>query len=583
MEIIEILLKCVVEGNVVKLPQVELPRDLYVQVKKKLELIGGKWKSGRIQGFVFEEDPTELLASLQSGDERNIKKEYQFYATPANLANYLVSKAEQLVEFRPDMKILEPSAGDGALVKAVVKHYPRQRVDCIEIRELNRIKLQKVSGADIIGHDFIEAVNANDTEFLLEQGQYDLVIANPPFSNNQDIDHIMAMYKCLKPGGALVTIASLSWMNGSQKKQVDFRNWLEQHGATIEQVQPGEFKESGAMVGASIITLKKNAVSETAKQETQTITQKEPKENPTVFEAEHQSPNEILKQLEETHEKIGKGFSELKQMFNNTDIDMNNFFKQLSETMGETELTFVIKQKKDTITLMVLASGITTATNLTFTGTAEDFDNEEDGFLAQLKKPMAKIKGLVSNVDEFEKELDGKAAPKKSTSKVKTKDKAAENTETTDAANAVTPTVDPAQVDLEKSIEEVKSETEEERKAREEREIKLADLDKKANDAEAAGDYVTAIEAREEAKSLSEAPAAYQAKIDELFKKAEDNRIENLNAHLKQADEEAAKNNFRVAAKCVKEAKQFHKSPEELDVRIKELLGKATEYEFENM
>ena len=46
----EVLQKCTVEGNVVKLPNKQLDRKLYQEVAKALELIGGKWKGGIVTG-----------------------------------------------------------------------------------------------------------------------------------------------------------------------------------------------------------------------------------------------------------------------------------------------------------------------------------------------------------------------------------------------------------------------------------------------------------------------------------------------------------------------------------------------------
>ncbi len=71
----EVLQQCTVEGNIVKLPAVQLERKEYKEVKKQLELIGGKWKGGKTQGFVFEEDPTELLEQISNGEKRNLKSE----------------------------------------------------------------------------------------------------------------------------------------------------------------------------------------------------------------------------------------------------------------------------------------------------------------------------------------------------------------------------------------------------------------------------------------------------------------------------------------------------------------------------
>lgn len=72
----EILQQCTVDGLVVKLPEVKLERKLYQEVAKVLELIGGKWKGNKVMGFVFNEDPTELLEQIANGESRNLKKEF---------------------------------------------------------------------------------------------------------------------------------------------------------------------------------------------------------------------------------------------------------------------------------------------------------------------------------------------------------------------------------------------------------------------------------------------------------------------------------------------------------------------------
>ena len=76
MDKLEILNQCTVNGNYVKLPDVQLDRKLYLEVAKALELIGGKWKGGKIAAFEFKADPTDLLESIKNGDKRNLKKEF---------------------------------------------------------------------------------------------------------------------------------------------------------------------------------------------------------------------------------------------------------------------------------------------------------------------------------------------------------------------------------------------------------------------------------------------------------------------------------------------------------------------------
>ena len=74
---------CTVENNVVKLPDVQLDRKVYLEVKKALELIGGKWKGGKVFGFVFSSDPTELLEQITNGENRNtlVEKKVSFRRT----------------------------------------------------------------------------------------------------------------------------------------------------------------------------------------------------------------------------------------------------------------------------------------------------------------------------------------------------------------------------------------------------------------------------------------------------------------------------------------------------------------------
>jgi len=243
----EILQECTVQRNVVKLPNKILERNVYLEVKKKLELIGGKWKGGKTQGFVFEEDPTEMLEAIANGENRNLKKEYQFFATPKNLAHILVNSIGYL---QKDFTVLEPSAGQGSLIKEFLQFHGDliPYVDCYEAMEINRMKLLGIEGAIIKGNDFFQCD---------KKDYYDIIIANPPFAKNQDIDHIRKMYDVCKPGGTIVTLSSLSWLTGIQNKQREFKKWLLELNADVEEIEPGTFKESGTNVGCLMITIKK--------------------------------------------------------------------------------------------------------------------------------------------------------------------------------------------------------------------------------------------------------------------------------------------------------------------------------------
>ena len=240
----EVLQQCTVQGMVVKLPNVQLERKLYQEVAKALELIGGKWKGGKVYGFQFPVDPTDLLEEIATGEKRNLKKEYQFFATPIALANEMFIRAQ----ITSDHAVLEPSAGQGAII-AIINKVTHAIPDCYELMEINRIMLAK-SGLkyNLLGADFLQHGQTSNR-------RYDHIIANPPFTKNQDIDHVYHMYHFLKVGGRLVSIVSESAINGSQKKQLEFRKWLMDKGAIIHKVPKGTFKESGTMVGAAMIII----------------------------------------------------------------------------------------------------------------------------------------------------------------------------------------------------------------------------------------------------------------------------------------------------------------------------------------
>lgn len=73
-EILAILSKCEVEGNILFLPQEQLDRKTYLAVNKCLSNIGGKWNR-KAKGHVFDHDPSDDLDSmLLTGETVDMKK-----------------------------------------------------------------------------------------------------------------------------------------------------------------------------------------------------------------------------------------------------------------------------------------------------------------------------------------------------------------------------------------------------------------------------------------------------------------------------------------------------------------------------
>ena len=243
MNKIETLQNCKVEGNVIKLPDIQLERKEYLEVKKALELIGGKWKGGKLFGFVFKSDPTDLLNQIANGEKRDLKKEFQFFATPEKLADELVD----LADLKHYDTILEPSAGQGAIIKAINKVCDIVP-DCFELMKINKLVLNKTDlKFELVGDDFLKSNGK----------KYSKIIANPPFSKNQDITHIYKMFDKLAYGGRIVTIMSKHWQNCTNKKETQFREFLKGLNAEITEINSNTFKESKTSIATVIVTIEK--------------------------------------------------------------------------------------------------------------------------------------------------------------------------------------------------------------------------------------------------------------------------------------------------------------------------------------
>ena len=233
--------KCRYAANVVYLPRIdEGPLANYADVRKAFLNAGATYKSNT---FIFPSDAKPYIDRLMGGESVNIRKEFQFFATPAKLASDLVYWAD----VKNHHTILEPSAGQGAIIKAI-QAVCSVNVDYCELMDINRAVLADLSSCTSIAEDFMK---------VGRYGYYDRIIANPPFAKNQDIDHVMHMYKHLKTGGRMASIMSNSWRTGSQKKQVDFRQWIEDINAEVQEIESGAFKESGTNIAACIVIIDK--------------------------------------------------------------------------------------------------------------------------------------------------------------------------------------------------------------------------------------------------------------------------------------------------------------------------------------
>lgn len=244
-----------IEENRFYLPEGQLPRPLYVKVDKALKALGGKWDR-KVGAHVFADgDKRAELMQLLDGRTVEIvdtKKTLQQFFTPEPVV-------ERMLELAGDLgsaHVLEPSAGDGRLVHAALREGVGY-ITAIEIDPNLAHGLQHkfggtLSPVEIYQGDFL-------TSRIPERGlpPYDVVLMNPPFTGNQDIDHVMHAFEQLAPGGRLVAIMSPHHTFANDAKSEAFRFWKEQSGADTEEVDEGAFKESGTNIRTVIVSVTK--------------------------------------------------------------------------------------------------------------------------------------------------------------------------------------------------------------------------------------------------------------------------------------------------------------------------------------
>lgn len=244
-EVADILSRSTIAGSILKLPEGQIERSLYVNTDKVLKALGGKWDR-RAGGHKFAADPTaKVAAALENDHVVSRQQALQLFETPPALAERLC----QLLDIRQDDNCLEPSAGRGRILKAMADRNP-QLIIAIEIDPENGAQLEtEGSQQQLIIGDFLE----HDPELLRSSA----IAMNPPFSRNQDIRHVRHAYKCLEPGGRLAAIVSEHGFIGNERECIEWRDWLASLGAHIERVPADAFKASGTSVSTRIVSLRR--------------------------------------------------------------------------------------------------------------------------------------------------------------------------------------------------------------------------------------------------------------------------------------------------------------------------------------
>lgn len=223
----------------IKGPRVD--KRLYRELDSVLTALGGKWSS-EAKGHVFPTDPGTLIKQVVDTFGYDRPRDHGYFPTPDNVAMKLVGAAH----IERGMKVLEPSAGKGAIAEHVAMYVGFGGVTLIELLE-QHVRVLRQTFPEVIQGDFLKMIPNPISQF-------DRIVMNPPF--HRHIAHVRHAWRFLKPGGRLVSIMAASVETSQNLISQRFRDFASKHG-TIARNPYGSFAESGTMVETVTVILDK--------------------------------------------------------------------------------------------------------------------------------------------------------------------------------------------------------------------------------------------------------------------------------------------------------------------------------------
>ncbi len=241
-EVLEVLSRSTVEGLILRLPAGQLERKLYEAVNKVLEACGGQWNR-KAKAHVFSIDPEALIADICNTGVIMLAPDLGWFPTPPAVVAMLMERADG----QPGMTLLEPSAGEGAIVGAALAL--GYKVTALELDPGRWRTLSVRHGAD--------AAVSSVGDFLQFDpiARFDRVVMNPPFAKQADIAHVRHAHRWLAPKGRLVSVMGAGVSFRGDRKATEFRAWLDDLGGTMEPLPDGSFIASGTGVSTVVVTI----------------------------------------------------------------------------------------------------------------------------------------------------------------------------------------------------------------------------------------------------------------------------------------------------------------------------------------
>lgn len=230
------VLKCLKRSDITqvnKLWHLTTADRLSVEEYKQLQLIvhglRGEWVRNA-DAHVFQFDPTsEINAVMESGCIPSFMfNQHSFFPTPMGEIKDAIELS--YLDDSDGVTVLEPSAGDGRFIRAILEKCPKAIVDYYEIDEKNQqiCKTSISKNTNFKGSDFLSDPQTRE---------YDFIFMNPPFNGKEYQKHVRKAASWLKGCGVLVSIMpKTAWLDRK------FRDWMfgEMNGTAYEMAEAFE-------------------------------------------------------------------------------------------------------------------------------------------------------------------------------------------------------------------------------------------------------------------------------------------------------------------------------------------------------
>lgn len=186
----------------------------------------------------------------KKAESKEVSKDLQYYRTPDKLADDILGD----IYIGEDYQILEPSCGDGSLLRAI----KIRRQQLARIHDWQCPAYFKTIGVEVDAerceHCRQQGFSVYNDNFLTWQTDYkfDLIVMNPPFYGTHYRKHIAKAFEILKDDGEIHAILPVTAMLN------DYIESKYRH-VTFKSLPMGSFAESGTNVNTCIVKITKRS------------------------------------------------------------------------------------------------------------------------------------------------------------------------------------------------------------------------------------------------------------------------------------------------------------------------------------